>query len=466
MRPFIHDDFLLQTATARWLYHEVASQQPIIDYHSHLSPADLAVDRRFQNLAEAWLEGDHYKWRAMRANGVPERLISGDASPSEKFMAWAATVPMTWRNPLHHWTQLELARHFGIYQLLGPDSAADIWQKCNAALSEPSHSVRGILKMMRVELVCTSDDPTESLDHHAALKSAGVTTRILPTFRPDRGFEIHNPADWNPWVDRLAARSRTSICDFEGLLAALKKRHDDFHEIGCRLSDHGLEVCPFVPATDAVISDLFHRARAGATISATEAEQFRTRVLLEIGRWNFERGWALQLHIGALRNTCTRKMRIVGRDSGGDSIGDRRHSQSLARFLDELDREDKLPRTILYNVNPSDNYVFATMTGNFNDGSIPAKIQFGPSWWHMDQKEGIEWHLNALSHLSLLSRFVGMVADSRSFLSFPRHEYFRRVLCNLLGSDVEAGMLPNDRDQLRDYVERVTYRNALEYFGF
>jgi len=465
MRPFIHDDFLLETATARELYHEHASHLPIIDYHSHLPPVDLATNRRFANLHECWLEGDHYKWRAMRANGIAEHLITGNAPAEDKFAAWAQTVPMTYRNPLYHWTHLELARYFGITDLLDETTAPAIWEQTISLLAGDDLSTQGIAKKMKVEVICTTDDPTDLLEHHQAFVGAG-TTRMLPTFRPDKAMQTDDLAAWNAWIDKLAKVSGLSIANFQDLLAALKQRHNFFHSLGGRLSDHGLNYCPAASATDHELEEIFACAREERKLTAHEAEQLATRILLETARWNHEKGWTFQLHIGALRNNNSRMLATVGRDTGFDSIGDWPHAERLAWLLDALDRDEKLPRTILYNLNPADNYVFAAMIGNFNGGTLAGKIQWGSGWWFLDQKEAIEWQLNALSNLGLLSRFVGMLTDSRSFLSFPRHEYFRRVLCNLLGREVERGEIPNDRKRLAEYVERICYRNAREYFNF
>lgn len=465
-RPFIHPDFLLENDTARRLYHEVAEELPIIDYHCHLPPRDVAENRQFRNLFEIWLEGDHYKWRALRANGIPERLITGDASPREKFDAWARTVPMTLRNPLYHWTHLELTRYFGITDLLSEKTADAIWNKTEELLAQPELSVHGIFRKMKVEVVCTTDDPADTLEHHQAVRAMGLPTRMLPTFRPDQAMAVQDPENWNAWVDRLAATAQMGIGSFEDLLKALRRRHDFFHELGGRLSDHGLNYCPAAAASDEELEAIFQKVRAGVVPGAHEAEQFATRILLETARWNHEKGWTFQLHIGAQRNNNTRMMRALGRDAGFDSIGDWPQAQRLAWVLDALDREDRLPRTILYNLNPADNYVFATMIGNFNDGSIPGKVQYGSGWWFLDQKEGMEWQLNALSNLGLLSRFVGMLTDSRSFLSYPRHEYFRRILCNLLGRNVEQGEIPDDFELLAQYVRGICYHNAREYFRF
>jgi glucuronate isomerase len=459
---FIHADFLLSTPLAKRLYHDVAAPQPIIDYHTHLSPADIATNRRFANLFEIWLEGDHYKWRAMRANGIDERLITGDATPQEKFRAWATTVPMTLRNPLYHWTHLELARYFDIHELIDGTTADSIWERANEKL--PGLTTQDIFRKMNVEAVCSTDDPTDSLEHHAACRE--LATKVLPTFRPDKGLAIEDAAAWNVWVDALAKSSSSSIATFEDFLAALKSRHDFFHEMGARLSDHGLSQCPAADATDAELKEIFTKARDGGTVTPLEAEKFAARVLVEVGRWNAAKGWTMQFHIGALRNTNTRRFKTLGRDTGYDSIGDGSHAEKIRWLLDTLDRDDALPRTILYNLNPADNYVFASMIGNFQDGKIAGKIQLGSGWWFLDQREAMEWQINALSNLGLLSRFVGMLTDSRSFMSYPRHEYFRRVLCEMLGRDVERGELPNDWELLSNLVTGICHRNAKEYFRF
>lgn len=466
MKPFIHHDFLLETDTARELYHHHAAHQPIIDYHCHLSPGDIAADRRFQNLAECWLEGDHYKWRALRANGIDERLITGDATPWEKFEAWAATVPMTYRNPLYHWTHLELARYFGITELLDEESAKSIWEQASHALTTTDLTVRGMMEKMRVEVVCTTDDPADSLDSHRALRDTGASARMLPTFRPDKAMQTDDLGAWNGWVDTLAARCGMRIASFTDLLAALRNRHDFFHELGGRLSDHGMRYCPAAEATEGELETVFIKARDEKPLTTLEAEQLATRILVETARWNHEKGWTLQLHLGPMRNNSTRMMAKLGRDSGFDSIGDWPQAEQASRFLDMLDRDDRLPRTILYNLNPADNYAIASLVGNFNNGSPAGKVQFGSGWWFLDQKEGMEWQINALSNLGLLSRFVGMLTDSRSFLSFPRHEYFRRILCNMLGRDVERGEIPPDRKRLARYVEDICYHNAKAYFAF
>jgi len=465
VKAFIHDDFLLHTRAARRLYHRYAEAEPILDYHCHLPPKDLAEDRRFNNLFEIWLEGDHYKWRAMRSNGVPESLCTGDASPFDKFMAWARTVPHTLRNPLYHWTHLELRRYFGIRERLDEHTARRIWERANAKLATPRLSARGILKKFNVRVVGTTDDPTDDLKYHAMLARANLPTRVLPTFRPDKALAIDQTAAWNAWVDKLAAAANVEIRSLDQLLEALARRHEFFAQHGARLSDHGLEHAPTDFGTEAQARAIFQKARAGKPVSPEERQQFAATILLHVGRLNAARGWVMQLHLGALRNANSRQFRRLGPDTGFDSVGDWPQARALATFLDRLDAENALPRTILYNLNPADNYVFATMLGNFQDGSIPGKIQFGSGWWFLDQKEGMEWQLNALSNLGLLSRFVGMVTDSRSFMSYPRHEYFRRVLCNLLGRDVENGELPDDEALLGRMIRNICFGNARDYLG-
>ena len=463
---FIHEDFLLQTRTARRLYHQFAEDEPILDFHCHLPPRDIAENRRFRNLFEIWLEGDHYKWRAMRSNGVAERFCTGDAAPFEKFQAWAATVPHTLRNPLYHWTHLELKRYFGIDELLDEASAARIWKKANEKLSAPEFNAQGILRKFDVRTLCTTDDPADDLGHHRALAASALPTRVLPAFRPDKALTAHQPEPFNQWVDRLAGAAGVEIDSLGKFLDALRARHDSFHAQGCRLSDHGLTQCPADFCSDRTAAEIFSRARGRKNISPAEHAQFSAFMMLFFGRLDAEKGWVKQLHLGALRNTNTRLLKQLGPDTGFDSIGDFPQAAALAQYLDRLDRENALPKTIIYNVNPADNYVFATMLGNFQGSGIPGKIQFGSGWWFLDQKEGIEWQLNALSNLGLLARFVGMITDSRSFMSYPRHEYFRRVLCNLIGRDVENGEVPNDDSLLGPMIRNICYRNAEQYFAF
>jgi glucuronate isomerase len=462
---FIDEKFLLHNRAAQRLYRQFAQKQPIFDYHCHLPPKDIADNRQFRNLFEIWLEGDHYKWRAMRANGVAEKYCTGDADPFDKFRAWAATVPHTLRNPLHHWTHLELKRYFGIDELLDEQSAARIWKKANDQLARPELTTRGILKKFNVTTLCTTDDPTDDLAHHKKIAAYGVATRVFPAFRPDKALAVHQPAAFNAWVSRLAEASDTDIASLEDFVAALKRRHDYFHAQGCRLSDHGLTQCPASPCPDKTAAAIFARARRGQAASPEEHAQFGTSLMLHFGRWDAERGWVKQLHLGALRNNNTRLLEKLGPDTGFDSIGDFPQAQALVGYLDLLERESRLPKVIVYNLNPVDNYVLATIIGSFQDGSMAGKMQFGSGWWFLDQKEGIQWQLNALSNNGLLSRFVGMVTDSRSFMSYPRHEYFRRVLCNLIGQDVESGELPNDESLLGAMIGNICYGNARQYLA-
>ncbi|MBI1176215.1 glucuronate isomerase [bacterium] len=462
-KTFIHDDFLLQTETARRLYHEFAKAAPISDFHCHLSPADIATNRRFNNLFEIWLEGDHYKWRAMRANGVVERFCTGDATPLEKFKAWAATVPHTLRNPLYHWTHLELARYFGITELLNTDSANAIWNQANELLASDDLTTQGILRKFDVRTVCTTDDPTDDLKHHRTIASSKLKTRVFPTWRPDKALAVGQPELFNGWVAKLETQSGVSISNLNHFLEALDKRVDNFHANGCRLSDHGLNQCPADFCSETVAGAIFDNARAGRTVSAEEQRQFATFILAHLGERYAEHGWTMQMHLGALRNNNTRLLGALGPDTGFDSIGDFPQGRALSAFLDHLDSRNKLPKTILYNVNPTDNYLFGTMIGNFQDGTVAGKIQLGSGWWFLDQKEGMECQMNALSNLGLLSRFVGMVTDSRSFMSYPRHEYFRRVLCNLIGRDIENGEVPNDDSLVGPMIRNICFCNAHHY---
>lgn len=465
VKAFIHDDFLLSTRAARRLYHRFAATEPICDYHCHLPPKDVAENRRFNNLFEIWLEGDHYKWRAMRSNGVPERFCTGDATPFEKFMAWARTVPHTLRNPLYHWTHLELKRYFGVTDLLNERTARKIWDCASAKLATPALTAHGILKKFRVRVVGTTDDPTDNLKHHAAIARSTLETKVLPTFRPDKALAIHQVEPWNAWVNKLAAAANVDIRSLNTLLDALKRRHDFFAKKGARMTDHGLEQAFAEFCTEAEAKAIFRKARAGKPVSLKERDQFATFIMLFVGRLNAEKGWVMQLHLGAQRANNTRRLLQLGPDTGFDSVGDFPQARTLAAFLDRLDSENALPRTILYNLNPADNYVIGTMLGNFQDGTIPGKIQFGSGWWFLDQKEGMEWQMNALSNLGLLSRFVGMITDSRSFMSYPRHEYFRRTLCNLIGRDVENGELPADEALLGPMIRNICYGNAQQYIG-
>ena len=462
-RSFIHDDFLLTTKQASALYHDFAQAEPIFDYHCHLSPQLIADNHQFADVAEVWLGGDHYKWRAMRANGVKERFCTGDATPREKFQAWAETVPHTLRNPLYHWTHLELKRYFGVDELLNGQSAERIWKQCNAKLAKLR--VHDLLTQSKVAVVCTTDDPADPLDLHKKIAASKLKTRVYPAFRPDKALAVGNPAPFNAWVEKLGATANVTIKKFDDLLAALKKRHDDFHAAGGRLSDHGLETALSEDCTHAQAKMVFDAVRGGRAATPEEALRYGSYLMLEFGRWDAARGWTKQLHLGALRNANTRLLSKLGPDTGFDSIGDFPQTRALARYLDALDSTDQLPRTIIYNVNPIDNYAFGTMAGNYQDGSIAGKLQFGSGWWFLDQKEGMEWQMNALSNLGLLSRFVGMLTDSRSFVSYPRHEYFRRVLCNLLGADMARGEIPNDYKLVGPMVKNICFGNARDYFG-
>lgn len=467
MKAFLGDDFLLESDVAADLYHRVARDLPIVDYHCHLPPDQMASDHRFRSITEVWLEGDHYKWRAMRTNGEAERYCTGDASDWEKFEAWARTVPHTLRNPLYHWTAMELKRPFGVTKLLSPRSAREIYDHCNARLEEDGFTTMGLLAGFRVAVVCTTDDPTDSLEHHRTLaRRPDPVTRVYPTWRPDRALAVEDPAAWNAWVEKLERASGRSVASWASFLEALEARHRAFHEMGCRASDHGLERLYAEPWADAEVAASFERLRGGRTLEAGEALRYKSALLHRMALLEHASGWVQQFHLGALRDNNTRLRRALGPDTGFDSIGDFEQARPLARFLDRLDETNQLAKTILYNLNPRDNELMATMCGNFQDGSFPGKMQFGTSWWFLDQKDGMEAQMRALSNIGLLSRFVGMVTDSRSFLSYPRHEYFRRLLCNLLGEDVRHGLLPDDREALGRLVRNVGFANARDYFGF
>lgn len=465
MSAFLSDDFLLTTATARRLYHEVARGLPIYDYHCHLPPGQIADNHRFENLTQIWLAGDHYKWRAMRAAGVAEELITGSTrSDYDKFLAYCQVVPQLVRNPLHHWSHLELRRFFGIELPINAANAPQIWELASARLASPALSTWGILTACRVAVVCTTDDPADSLEHHVALAKSDLKTRVYPTFRADKLMAVGSPETFCAWCAQLGARADRAIRDLPSLLAALDARHAFFHSLGGRLSDHGLENLPDVECTEAEATAIFSRVHAGHPASPEQTAQWIAYIMVYLGRLDARRGWTKQLHLGALRNNNRRLLGRLGADAGVDSIGDFPQTRGLTRYLDTLDRDGQLPRVVLYNLNPADNYPFAAMAGNFQDGVIPGKIQFGSGWWFLDQREGMEWQLNTLSSLGLLSRFVGMLTDSRSFLSYPRHEYFRRVLCKLIGEDVEAGLVPADGAALDGLVSDVCYRNARAYF--
>lgn len=468
MKNFMDKDFLLQSETACRLYHDYVEGLPIIDYHCHLSPQEIAEDKQFRNLTEIWLGGDHYKWRALRANGVNERYITGkDTSDWEKFEKWAETIPYTMRNPLYHWTHLELQTAFGIRDLLKPSSASAIYEKCNALLQTKAYSARNLMRRYRVEVVCTTDDPTDSLAYHKQLKEEGFEIKVLPTWRPDKAIAVENPKDFIVYLKQLSEVAATSIQSYADFIKALRKRHDFFHEMGCRLSDHGLSYFYAEDYTPDEIDAIFTKVSVGQSLSSTEIAKFKSAILYEGGLMDYEKGWTQQFHFGPLRNNNSKMYQELGPDTGYDSMGDWSTAASMSRFLDKLASQDKLAKTILYNINPKDNDMVATMVANFQDGTIPGKIQFGSGWWFLDQKQGIESQLNALSNHGLLSRFVGMLTDSRSFLSYPRHEYFRRVLCNVVGQDIEEGLLPNtELEFIGQMLQNICYYNAKNFFGF
>jgi len=458
------DDFLLQTETAKTLYHEHAAKMPIYDYHCHIPAAQIAEDKKFANLTQIWLYGDHYKWRAMRTNGVPEEFCTGKASDWEKFQKWAETVPNTLRNPLYHWTHLELKRPFGVKKLLSPDTAKEIYDQCSEMLRTPDFSVRNIIRKMNVKLICTTEGPLDTLEHHKKIRKDSFEIKVHTAFRPDKGLAVEDINSLNEWIDQLEDIAGVYITDFDAYLTALRKRHDFFHTNGCRLSDYGLETAYAEDYTEKEVKKIFNKLRSGENLNKDEQLKFKSAMLYEMALMDSEAGWVMQLHLGALRNNNTRMLKTIGPDTGFDSIGDFEIAKPLSRFLDRLDRDNKLPKTILYNLNPRDNELMATMIGNFQDGSVPGKIQYGSGWWFLDQKDGMEKQINALSNLGLLSRFVGMLTDSRSFLSYPRHEYFRRILCNTLGNDVENGLIPNDIKLLGQMVENICFNNAKNYF--
>ena len=462
---FITEDFLLQTKTAKTLYHEHAENMPIYDYHCHLPADKIAIDHQFENLTEIWLAGDHYKWRAMRTKGIDERYCTGDASDWEKFEKWAQTVPYTLRNPLYHWTHMELKNPFGIKdKLLNPVTAKEIYNTCGEMLQAPEFSVCSIIRKMNVKLICTTEGPLDTLEHHKKIRDDGFEVKVHAAFRPDRGLAVENVSALNVWINRLEEVADMQINDFSSYLEALRKRHDYFHQNGCRLSDYGLETIYAEDYTVREIEKIFDKIRAGKSLDLAECWKFKSAMMMEFALMDYAAGWVMQLHLGAMRNNNTRMFKTLGPDTGFDSIGDFEIARPLAKFLDSLDKDNKLPKTILYNLNPRDNELIATMAGNFQDGSVVGKMQYGSGWWFLDQKDGMEKQMTALSNMGLLSRFIGMLTDSRSFLSYPRHEYFRRILCNILGNDVEAGLLPNDMELLGQMVEDICYNNAENYF--
>lgn len=466
MKKFLDENFLLQNKTAQQLYHEFAKPQPIIDYHNHLPPDQIANDTRFENLTQVWLYGDHYKWRAMRTNGVNEKYCTGNAADYEKFANWAATVPYTMRNPLYHWTHLELQRYFGIDTILNAHTAKAIYEEASAKLQTAEYSVRNLLRKMNVKVLCTTDDPTDSLEHHQKIKADGFEIKILPAYRPDKAMNVDDVGGFNAYVDKVQQVSNIAVSSYDDYLKALKKRHDYFAENGCAVSDHGLEQVYAEDHTDAEIKNIFDKIRGGTALSYTENLKFKSAMLVEFAKWDHEKGMVQQYHLGALRNNNARMLKQLGADTGWDSIGDFSQARALAKFLNKLDETDQLAKTILYNLNPADNELMATMIGNFNDGSVAGKVQFGSAWWFLDQKDGMIKQINALSNMGLLSKFVGMLTDSRSFMSYPRHEYFRRILCNLFGEEMENGELPDDMAWTGKLVQDICFNNAKNYFNW
>ena len=468
MKNFMDENFLLQTETAQKLYHEHAAKMPIIDYHCHLNPQLVAEDYKFRSITEVWLGGDHYKWRALRTNGVDERFITGkDTSDWEKFEKWAETVPYTFRNPLYHWTHLELKTAFGIDKVLNPKTAREIYEECNEKLQQPSMSARGLMRHYNVETVCTTDDPIDSLEYHKQTMESGFEVKMLPTWRPDKAMAVEVPANFRAYIEKLSEVSGVTINNFNDVIDALQKRHDFFESMGCKLSDHGLEEFYAEDYTDAEINAIFNKVYGGTELTQEEITKFKSCMLIEFGKMDHASGWAQQFHYGPIRDNNSKMFKLIGPDTGFDSIGECNTAKNLSKFLDKLNSQDKLTKTIIYNLNPNANEMIATMIGNFQDGSIPGKMQFGSGWWFLDQKDGMEKQMNALSLLGLLSRFVGMLTDSRSFLSYPRHEYFRRTLCNLIGRDVENGEIPAcEMERITQMVEDISYNNAKNYFNF
>jgi len=464
---YLHENFLLPNKTAQRLFHEVAANQPIMDYHCHLPPEAVAGNARFPDLAEIWLGGDHYKWRAMRASGEPEELITGkESSPKEKFDAWARTVPQTVRNPLHHWTHLELKRYFDTDLVLSPKTADEIWELSNAKIAEKSFNVHNICKQFDIRVIGTTDDPIDSLEHHIAFNATDNKTKMFPTYRPDKAMITTNIAAWNEWTDKLANVCERTLETAADFISALKERHEYFHEHGCRLTDHGLELCPFVPCNDQQAEALYKKLRSSEGLNPVEAEQWMTYILQHVAEWNHEAGWTMQYHIGPIRNNNTPMFKKLGPDTGYDSMLDEPVARKFVAFLDSLAIKDALPKSIFYHINPTQLYPLATLMGSYQGGGIAGKMQLGSGWWHVDTLDGMRTQMEVLSSVGLFSKFVGMLTDSRSFLSFPRHEYFRRLVCNIVGTDVEAGLIPDDTELLNSLIEGICYKNAESYFNF
>jgi glucuronate isomerase len=466
MKNFLDENFLLESKIAQELYHNYAKAMPIIDYHNHLIPQQIAENKNFENITQAWLYGDHYKWRAMRTNGIDEKYCTGNATDFEKFEQWAATVPYTLRNPLYHWTHLELQRYFGITDILHPASAKAIYETASKILQQPTHTIRGLLEQMNVKVVCTTDDPIDNLKHHQKIKADNFSIKVLPAFRPDKAMNVDDTTSFNNYLQQLEAVSNTNISTFENYLSALKNRHNYFVENGAIISDHGLEEIYADDYTETEVKHCFDKIRSGKNLGIEENRKFKSAMLVHFAEWDYEAGFVQQYHLGALRNNNSRRLSQLGADTGWDSIGDFSQAKAMAKFLNKLDGNNTLAKTIIYNLNPADNEVFATMIGNYNDGSSAGKIQWGSGWWFLDQKDGMTKQINALSNMGMLSKFIGMLTDSRSFLSFPRHEYFRRILCNLFGQEIENGELPNDIGWTGKIIQDICYNNAKGYFNF
>jgi glucuronate isomerase len=462
---FLSDDFLLQSNVAKTLYHTYAKPQPILDYHCHLSPKDIAEDRQFENITQIWIKGDHYKWRAMRANGVEEKYITGDATDFEKFQKWAYTVPFTLRNPLYHWTHLELKNYFGISTLLNEETAEDIYIQTSALLQKREYSVKNLLRKMNVQMVGTTDDPTDDLRYHKQIQEQDFEILVLPTFRPDNAVNIENTVHFNNWVTSLEKCTGQKINDFNAFIKAIQARHDFFHEMGCRISDHGLNAFYAEDFQDDEIEIIFGKARLNINLTIFESNKFKSAMLFKLAVMDNEKVWTQQFHVGAIRNNNSKMKELIGSDQGYDSIGDENTAVQMSKFFDKLNACSALTKTIVYNLNPKDSEMYASMVANFNESPTVGKMQYGAAWWFLDQKDGIQKQLDVVSNFGLLPRFIGMLTDSRSFMSFPRHDYFRRILCNILGDEIEKGELPNDLELIGNTVKDICYANALNYFN-